>query len=161
MFGAAFDARPIRFAQAGNRCRRLALLLLLLAAPAGAQDQRAPFDIDPLMECRARAIAQLELADFEQARFGRAETEAIREMTSFALRLGFWRALPRSVGEAAQDMDLGEQVLIENARRVRRIAEDFPGPEGLTDALRECVPVAWSAARAVIDAMFAEGLPRR
>ena len=121
-----------------------------------AQSARAPFEIDPVMERRARAIAQLQLADFDRAPFGREATEALREMTDLALRLGFWRAPPPSVEQAAGDMALGEAVLIENARRVRRIAETFPGPEGLTDDLRDCVAVAWGAARAVVDVLLSE-----
>ena len=135
-----------------------ALAVALSGAAAAAERDRAPFEIDPVMECRARAIAQLELADFDRAVFGREATEALREMTDFALRLGFWRALPRSVERAAGDMALGEAVLIENARRVRRIAERFPGPEGLTTELRDCVAVAWGAARAVVDVLLSEGV---
>lgn len=136
-----------------------AALCLALGPPAAAQQDRAPFPVEPVMECRARAIAQLELANFEVAPFGRAETEALREMANFAIRLGFWRELPATVEDADRDMNLGEAVLIENARRVRRIADDFPGPAGLTAALRECVPVLWDAAKAVVDEMLAR--PRR
>ncbi len=140
--------------------RSLAVAFAVLVAPAAAQENRAPFEIDPLMECRARAIAQLELADFNVAPFGRPESEAIRDMANFALRLGFWRGMPGSVAEAVEDMRLGEVVLIENARRVRRIADAFPGPEGLTSALRECVPVVWNATRSVIDLMLPRTPPR-
>lgn len=127
-----------------------AFAVALLATAASAQP-RTPIDFEAVLECRARAIAQLRLADFETAAFGEPETRALREMADFAIRLGVWGRSPRSVARAVEDMALGEAFLIENARRVSRIAREWESGARLDSALAACVATVWTAARAVVD----------
>jgi hypothetical protein len=137
------------------RIRDAAALALALGGatattPAAAQD-RAPFDFPAVLECRARAIAQLQLADFDAVAFGAAETTALREMTDFVIRFGVWGALPGDVDAAVDDMRLGEEFLIANARRVSRFADAWERDGPFDAELTACVDTVWRAAKIVID----------
>ncbi len=132
------------------RRQAFAAALAAAAAAAAAQD-RAPFDFDAVLECRARAIAQRQLADPATARFGPEETRALQEMTDFVIRFGVWGRRPETVDQAVGDMRLGEEFLIANARRVRRFVEIWER-EGPFDAeLSACVATVWTAAKIVLD----------
>lgn len=131
--------------------RAAALALALASAAGAARAAEPPFALEPVMDCRARAIAQLELADWRFVAFKEDATRAIRDQADFAIVLGLWGAAATSVDQLVGDMALGERVLIDNAQRALGYQRDWAANGPYDVALAACVPVVWGAAKAVMD----------
>ncbi|HEU0221427.1 MAG TPA: hypothetical protein VFR34_04335 [Paracoccaceae bacterium] len=141
---------------------RALALAALCAAPAAAQEAGTPpFEVEPVMECRARAIVQLNLADWSQVGFGRDATLAIKEQADFAIVLGYWGARLDSVAMASRDLAAGERLLIENATQVNAYAREWESDGPYDTHLARCTGIVWGAARAVIDRLLIDGADRR
>jgi hypothetical protein len=151
----------------GVACAVRACLPGILASCVGVAtaqeppDVAAPFDVAPIMECRARAIVQLELADWERSSIGESAALAVREMADFAMILGFWGHPLDSVGMASRDMATGERLMIANARRVNDLANAWDPETQLDAGIAECVGPVWDAAKAVIDRAMLDENARR
>ncbi|MEM9198842.1 MAG: hypothetical protein AAGD12_13465 [Pseudomonadota bacterium] len=141
-------------------------LALSLALPAGvaaipaAAEIDPPFAVAPIIECRARAIAQLNLADWEEVAVGQAATQAILEQANMALILGLWGAPLDNVEAATEDMAEGERLLLQSATLINRYAAEWPQSGPYDGELVGCMGIVWGAAKAVIDELFDQSTPR-
>ncbi|MEM9047247.1 MAG: hypothetical protein AAGC92_00885 [Pseudomonadota bacterium] len=140
--------------------RKAAATLGLLAAFPAQADMAPPFAVEPIIDCRARAITQLNLADWDAVAVDEDATRAILEQANFALILGLWGAPLSSVAAATNDMRDGERLLIESATLINRYAAEWPQTGPYDAQLVACAGIVWDAAKIVIDGVLDEGLTR-
>jgi len=141
--------------------RASSFLVVATGVIGGSEALAQPLiDIDAVMDCRAHAIAHMQVADFGIATFSEASARTVREQADFAMILGVWGAPLASVESASRDMNAGERLFIEKTRLVARLASAQPGPQGYSGELEQCVPVVWTAVKAVTDAMIQGGANR-
>ena len=123
-------------------------------------NQTPSIDVEAIMECRALAISHPRVADFRVASFGEESTQALREQADFAVILGVWGAPLSSVSKATRDMNAGERMFVEKTRMVVQLSNADTGPQGYSAELEDCVPIVWTAVKAVIDEMIQSGANR-
>lgn len=90
----------------------------MIVGVAGAtRAAEPPVALEPVMDRRARAIAQLDLADWRFVAFKEDATRAIRDQADLAIVVGLWGAAATSVDQLVGGMALGERVLSDTAQR--------------------------------------------